>query len=89
MTRLLTALIFPTLLDTAEFVSIVLTIGYSVFFQDKIDTTDLKWLEQTMVTMLMRRMMADRVSRFRKFPTSAARSCCPRQIPRHLYFLNT
>ena len=51
--------------------------------------TDLKWFEQTMVTRERRRRIADRVSRFRKFPTSAARSCCPRQIPRHLYFLNT
>lgn len=51
--------------------------------------TDLKWFEQTMVTRERRRRMADRVSRFRKLPTSAARSCWPRQIPRHLNFLNT
>ena len=87
MTRLLTALILPTLLDTAEFASIVLTVIY--FYQDKTMMTDLKWLVQTMVTRERRRRMADRVSRFRKLPTSAARSCWPRQIPRHLNFLNT
>ena len=49
----------------------------------------LKWFERPMVSMVTRRMMAESVSRFRKFPTPSSFSCCPREILREWCFLNT
>ena len=49
----------------------------------------LKWFERPMVSMVTRRMMAESVSRFRKFPTTSSFSCCPREILREWCFLNT
>ena len=49
----------------------------------------LKWFERPMVSMVTRRMMAESVSRFRKFPTTSSFSCCPREILLEWCLLNT
>ena len=58
-------------------------------FQNISIEADLKWFERPMVSTVTRRMMAESVSRFRKFPTTSSFSCCPREILREWCFLNT
>ena len=58
-------------------------------FQNISIEADLKWFERPMVSTVTRRMMAESVSRFRKFPTTSSFSCCPRQILRDWCLLNT
>ena len=58
-------------------------------FQNISIGADLKWFERPMVSMVTRRMMAESVSRFRKFPTTSSFNCCPREILLEWCLLNT